>query len=102
MASRYSTDFETVAASQDQALGPTGNTGDILLGLVITPATTSPGSVQIGDGSTDTTIFTGGATSVADLTPIVINFGNGMRSTSGAWSVITGANVSVVAYGSFS
>src|SRR5688572_736482 len=42
---------ETVAASQtDQVLGATGGAGDYLTGLLIVPATTSPGAVSIKDG----------------------------------------------------
>lgn len=94
-------DYETVAASQTaQALGGSGATGDHLASLLIVPATTSPGNVIILDDSTSITVFTGGADSVADLKPIKIDLG--MYSVSGAWSVTTGANVSVVAVGSFS
>lgn len=101
------TDYETVAASQtDQILGPTGKVGDILSSITIIPATTSPGAVQIQDGGgTEITVFAGGASSVVDLSPIVVFFGpNGIRcvntSTPG-WKVTTGANVSVIANGRF-
>lgn len=94
-------DYETIAASQtDQVLGVTGGVGDYLERLIIVPATTSPGAVQIQDGSgTEITIFTGGATSVSNLTPIPIEFNT--VSTGGAWKVTTGANVSVLASGRF-
>lgn len=94
-------EYETVAASQtDQVLGATGAGGDVLTGLLIVPASTSPGTVQIKDGSGSAiTVFTGGATSVADLTPFYIEVG--AASTGGAWKVTTGANVSVVAIGDF-
>jgi hypothetical protein len=40
-------EYETVAASShDQVLGPTGATGDYLAGVLIVPATTSPGAVS--------------------------------------------------------
>jgi hypothetical protein len=95
------TDYETVAASQtDQALGPAGGKGDIIEYLVIIPGTTSPGAVLLEDGSeTAFTVFTGGASSVGDLAPIVLPLG--MRSRSGAWEVTTGANVTAVAVGRF-
>lgn len=75
-----SDDYETVAASQtDQALGATGGVGDYLAGLLIVPATTSPGAVSIKDGGGSAiTVFAGGALSVS-----------------------TGTNVSVIAIGKF-
>ena len=93
---------ESVAASQTaQTLGPTGAVGDCLYGVLVIPATTSPGAVAILDGATSTTIFTGGASSVSNLVPFFIPFPLGIRSSSGAWSVTTGANVSVIACGRF-
>lgn len=93
--------YETVAASQtDQVLGVNGAAGNILARLLIVPATTSPGAVSIKDGGgSSITVFTGGATSVADLTPIPIELN--AISTAGAWKVTTGANVSVIAVGTF-
>ena len=92
-------DYETVAASQtDQTLGVTGATGDLLHSLLVVPATTGAGSISIKDGA-------GGAISVfvagtlSDLTPFSI--GLSIVSTAGAWSVTTGANVSVIACGRF-
>ena len=93
-------EYETVAASQTaQALGATGATGDYLEKVIIVPATTSPGNVIIKDGSTSITIFTGGATSVADLKPIVVPID--CVSVSGAWAITTGANVSAIGVGDF-
>jgi len=93
-------DYETVAASQtDQALGPTGRKGDILQRLIVVPATTGAGIVQIKDGSGSAiTVFTGGGT-LSDLKTHVIEIG--ARSASGAWKITTGANVSVIAVGRF-
>lgn len=92
--------YETVAASQTaQVLGPTGATGDYLTRIVIVPATTSPGNVIILDNAISITVFTGGASSVADLRPIELDVG--MKSVSGAWKVTTGTNVSVIAVGLF-
>lgn len=94
-------DYEAVAASQtDQVCGVTGAAGDFLHSLVIVPATTSPGNVLIEDGTNSAiTVFTGGASSVGDLTPIVLEFN--IRSTSGAWEITTGANVSALCIGRF-
>lgn len=93
--------FETVAASQtDQSLGATGARGDYLSGLLIVPATTSPGVVSIKDDSGSAiTVFTGGASSVNSLVPFFVPLG--LVSLLGAWRVTTGANVSVIAVGTF-
>lgn len=97
----YGDDWETVAASQtDQVIGATGAAGDLLAAVVIVPGTTSPGAVSIKDGGGSAiTIFTGGATSVADLKPIRVDLG--LRSVAGAWKVTTGANVTALAVGKF-
>lgn len=95
----FSKDYETVAASQsDQALGTTGVAGDVLERLVIIPATVSAGNVSIKDGSGSAiSVFVTGT--LPSLVPIVVNLG--IRSTSGAWKVTTGAAVSVIAAGQF-
>jgi hypothetical protein len=93
-------DYETVAASQTaQTLGATGGTGDYLAGVLIVPATTSPGNVIILDNATSITIFTGGASSVSNLVPFMVPLG--MLSVSGAWKITTGANVSAIGIGNF-
>jgi hypothetical protein len=93
-------EYETVAASQTaQVMGATGATGDIILGVLVIPATTSPGNVLLLDGSTSITIFTGGASSVSCLVPFMIPLN--MRSVSGAWKITTGANDSVIGIGNF-
>lgn len=94
-------EYEAVAAGQtDQALGATGAAGDYLHSLLIVPATTSPGVVSIKDGAGSAiTVFTGGASSVADLAPFAVPLG--VRSLAGAWKVTTGANVSALAVGDF-
>ena len=93
--------YETVAASQtNQALGATGTSGDHLLAVLIIPASTSPGAVQIKDGSaTAITIFAGGASSVGSLVPFVVPLG--IDSVSGAWQITTGASVSAIGIGRF-
>jgi hypothetical protein len=93
-------EYETVAASQTaQVLGATGGTGDYLMGVLVVPATTSPGNVIILDNATSITVFTGGASSVTNLVPFMIPLG--VISVSGAWKVTTGANVSVIGIGNF-
>lgn len=93
-------DYETVAAGQtDQMLGPTGAAGDYLSGLLVIPATTSPGAISIEDGATNIPVFTGGANSVTSLTPFFIPLG--IRSVSGGWEVTTGTNVAVIGIGKF-
>lgn len=96
---------QQVAASQTKAvLGATGAVGDTLAGLLIVPATTSPGAVSLydGSGSTAIAIFTGGATSVADLKPFFVPIeAYCSATTTPGWYVTTGANVSVVAIGNF-
>ena len=94
-------DYATVAASQTaQTLGATGAKADVLERLIVVPASTSPGNVQIKDGSNSAiTIFAGGSSSVTSLAPITVLVG--AKSTAGAWQVTTGANVSVIAVGNF-
>ena len=92
--------WATVPASQTaQIIGTTGAKGDRITGILVVPATTSPGNVLLLDNATSITVFTGGATSVADLKPFWIPLG--MKSVSGAWKITTGANVSVIAVGTF-
>lgn len=94
-------EWETVSASQtDQVMGPTGAIGDWLTGILVVPANTSPGNIQIKDGAGSAiTVFTGGATSVADLKPFYIQIG--LRSLAGAWKLTTGASVSAIGIGNF-
>lgn len=98
------TGYETVAASQTaQILGATGAVGDYLSGLLIIPATTSPGIVSVTDGNgTAITVFAGGGGSVTSLHPWFVPFpGKAINAVTPGWKVTTGANVSVVAYGNF-
>jgi hypothetical protein len=94
-------EYETVAASQTaQTLGTSGAAGDYIAGLLVIPATTSPGNVLLLDNATSITVFTGGSSSVSNLVPFFIPLG--IKSVNGAWKVTTGANVSVIASGNFS
>lgn len=101
----FNTDYQEVAASATKTVlagqKGAGAIGDILAKLVIVPATTSPGKVSIFDssGGTEIPIFTGGATSVADLKSFEVILG--IRSVAGPWCVTTGANVSAIANGRF-
>lgn len=91
--------YETVAASQtDQALGATGILGDVLERLVITVATAASGTVSIKDGAGSAISITAANTPIGVYT---VDFG-GIKSTSGAWKVTTGAGASVLAIGLFS
>lgn len=93
-------EYETVAASQtDQIMGATGGAGDYLTGVLIVPASTSPGAVSIKDGSgTAITIFAGGATSVSNLVPFFVPLGI-IAGTN--WKITTGASVSAIGIGNF-
>jgi hypothetical protein len=93
-------EYETVAASQTaQTLGATGATGDYLAGVLIVPATVSPGNVIILDNATSITVFTGGTNSVSNLVPFFVPLG--LTSVSGAWKITTGTNVSAIGVGNF-
>ncbi len=94
-------DYETVAASQTgQVLGASGAAGDYLAGVLIVPATTSPGAVSIKDGSGSAiTIFTGGATSVSNLVPFFVPLGIKCATN---WNMTTGGSVSAIGVGNFS
>jgi hypothetical protein len=98
--SQSASEYESIAASQTaQVLGATGATSDYLAGLLVVPATTSPGLVTILDNAISIPVFTGGASSVSNLVPFFVPLG--VISVSGAWKVTTGANVSVIAVGNF-
>jgi hypothetical protein len=91
-------DYETVAAgTTGQVLGLLGAKGDYVERLVIVPATTGPGLVTLIDGSTSIPIMVTGGTTT--LVPIVVELN--IVSQTGAWSVTTGSNVSVIAIGDF-
>ena len=92
--------YETVAASQTaQVLGLNGAQGDYLQRLIIVPSSLSPGVVTILDNATSINVLPGGASSLTELKPITVEIG--AYSVSGAWKVTTGANVSVIAVGTF-
>jgi hypothetical protein len=95
--------YQTIAASQSAQVlqTSTGATGDYLSHCTIVPATTAPGVVTILDNATAIYSYPGGGTTaLLSLIPFTIPVG--AVSTSGAWKVTTGANVSVVCVGKFS
>lgn len=101
--SKFSTGYYvTVAASQTAQVlqASAGAIGDYVSGVLVIPATTSPGNVLLLDNATSITIFAGGASSVSNLVPFFIPLGAVSRS--GAWKLTTGTNVSAVAIGKFS
>lgn len=91
--------YELVPAStSNQVMGGNGNRGDYLEQLIIIPTTTAAGTCSIKDGAnTAIPVFNTGT--LADLSTIVIPFK--MYSTSGAWQITTGANVTAIAVGRF-
>lgn len=92
--------YEAAPASATTKMGSTGAIGDFLESVVIVPGTTSPGAVQIQDGAASAiTIFTGGATSVADLKPFTVRVG--IRAAGAGWNIIVGANVTAIGTGIF-
>lgn len=94
-------EYETVAAGQTaQVIGPTGAAGDYLSHVIVSPATVGCGAVTILDNATTIVAFPGGGTSpLSNLIPFIIPVG--IVSTSGAWKITTGANVSCTAVGNF-
>lgn len=94
-------EYEAVAASQtNQVIGATGAAGDYMSHVIVSPATAGCGVVTIYDNATALVSFPGGGTTaLSNLIPFVIPVG--IISTSGAWKITTGANVSCVAVGNF-
>lgn len=95
----YLQNYETVAASQtDQVLGATGGAGDWLEGLLCVVATAATAQVDIQDGSgTAFTVLPNSPGAGIGSYYIPIN----AASVLGAWSVTTGAGVTVFATGRF-
>lgn len=94
-------EYEDVAASQNAQVIGSGGTerGQHLSHVIIFPATTSPGAVSLFDGDDEKVIFAGGASSVSNLVPFTVYLGH--DSKNGAFSITTGADVSVRAVGDF-
>lgn len=92
--------YETVAAEQTaQPLGQAGATGDYIKRIIIVPAALTTGVVTLLDNATSINILPGGASSLTELKPIVVDLE--MFSVSGAWKITTGVSVSVIAVGVF-
>lgn len=93
--------YETVAASQTaQVMGATGAAGDYLSHVIVSPGTAGCGVVTVLDNATTIAAFPGGGTTaLSNLIPFVIPIG--LISTSGAWKITTGANVTCVGVGKF-
>jgi len=100
----YSTDYETVAASQtNQILGGNGHLEDVLERFIIIPASVSPGAVTFTDGNGSAiTVLPGGASSLTELKPITVELGlKAKNATTPGFRVTTGGSVSVIAVGKF-
>lgn len=93
--------LQVVAAGATANIGQSGGkAGDIIKGILIKPATTSPGAVSIQDaGGAADTVFPGGASSVGSLIPFFVPYP--ATSVAGAWKVICGANISATVFGEF-
>lgn len=96
------TSSQIVPASTTAVLGGAGGgkPGDLLDTLIVTPGSTSPGSIVATDGVTSYTLFNGGASSLTNLTPFTIR--PALRSAAAGWVLAVGANLSVLAEGAFS
>lgn len=95
-------EYETAGAGATTTLGGTGAVGDYLDAVLIVPGTTAAGAVSIKDGADSAiTIFAGGATTpLSDLAPIYVPVG--AKSRTGAWQIVTLANVTAIGFGNFS
>lgn len=88
---------QPVAASQtDKILGVTGAKGDYLSHIVIQPITTGAGAVTVKDGTTTLFLLTSGT--LADLSPKIVPFNTRALTR---FTITTGANVTVLAFGTF-
>ena len=78
-----------------------GIIGDYLKRLIIVPAVAACGTVALKDGATTLWTWTGGGTvALADLKPIPVEID--AQSVAGAWSLVVGASVVVMAIGDYS
>lgn len=93
--------IQVIAASSSGVLAQAGSgkVGDFLGHIVIHPENTSGGSVVISDGSSGSVITAMVSAALSDVSPrhVVLN----AISRSGAWKVVTGANLHVTANGDF-
>lgn len=93
--------YVTVAANQTGApfTSAGGKKGDYINGILVVPASTSPGAITIIDNATSIDVFTGGVDSLSSLIPFFIPLG--LTSVSGGWTVTTSTDVSVIVTGRF-
>lgn len=90
-------EYVVVAASQTaQVIGANGRVGDYLAHIIIDPVNATPGNVTLLDGATTVLTIVPPQTTQPFTLPI------GATSRIGAWSITTGANVTVMAVGNFS
>lgn len=90
--------YERVPESETDAPLGTGAVGDTITRAILIPKTLNPGSVSITDGSeSPMIIFTGGTASISTLHSFVVELG--CKSTTGGWTVTTGANIDVLFIG---
>lgn len=97
---QFMTDVAYVAAGQtDQVV--TNAKGTVIKRIIIVPVTTSPGQVHYQEGAAgaDRIVFLGGASSLTELKPIVVELG--IRALAEGFRVSTGANVSAIVVGKF-
>lgn len=103
-----SSDYQSILASttaklQGQLGVKGGQVGDYCRIITIIPATASPGAVTLQDGNgTAITVFAGGASSVVGLNSWQIFLDiKAAKATTPGWTIVTGANVSVLVSGDF-
>jgi len=93
----FNTQYETVAVSQsDQVIGGVGAIGDLLERVVVSVATAATATCSIKDGSGSAITLTAANTPIGVYTVEL-----GIRSSSGAWKVTTGAGATAIAVGKF-
>lgn len=87
------------ANSASTLLGSTGAIGDYIDGVLLVPASVSPGAVSIKDSTTAIQIFAGGTTSLTNLVPVFVPVG--ALSISGGWYLTTGSSIAAIVIGNF-
>jgi hypothetical protein len=94
-------EYEACPAGATTDLGATGNLGDVLSHIIIVPGATNCGAVSIKDGGDAAIqVFPGGSsTALTDLSARFLAFD--LKSRTGKWQIVTGANVTVLAAGDF-
>ena len=92
--------YKAIAASQTGAIvvgeGQVGQKGDILRRMIVNVATAATSTVAILDGSTSISLVP------ADATIGTYSLDLDLISQTGAWTVTTGAGVSVIVVGDYS